>query len=740
MAEEYDKREMMPFDYCDDIERFISVLNRVRQRITFYPPKHPALPSFLDECYQAFTALVRDRSNVMFEFVKGSLIIDHRYKIPGSPILEAFSFEMYRRGFASIQLSDSCSQDTLVAFVKSIAVKSEDVVEQGGILEYIRKQGLIEHGELEGISIKEIDYEKLFEAETEGPPEGREQISDPDVAQRAERILDMVFNNEAGPIRESASSFGRILDEPDMLVKLFREKSSQLSQSVKDTSEPVEGVVRQPKIYSFFQLLVSYESQLPTEIARSLSKKTASLFNRLSHDERLELLDEILRNTTVSDVDFSGLFAALTENDIADIVYPLVKEGTEDDLARLQRMIPLLAANAEKRNLVVFITNYKFKSEGYFDIEGTEKWQRFTQAVHGAEGLTDASTTQTTAEDPTHKPAPADLLKQFTDSEIEAHYLDSLIELLYQTHNLNELISLIDELKKILNDALESQQCHVIEKVVVGIQEAINSDQIEDQHVLNYLSEQYAMINEQHLLDGLVICLRERDAEGSQLLQDILGKCEFDVATTVFERLIGEQDRVVRKKLIGLLAESKQIGRKAIQTLRQNLRSNVWYVTRNALTVLKEIGSEDDIPYIEKLLDHKDGRIRREVISALGRIGGASAMKRLLRLVESPDHPTNLRIMALEYIAPDAGDSIVSVLKKLIHKSCLLSENAELKINAIEKLGQVDSPEAIRALIEILKQTPLLHRSDWKKYKQTAALILKSKNVDRAEHLIAKYT
>jgi HEAT repeat protein len=175
--------------------------------------------------------------------------------------------------------------------------------------------------------------------------------------------------------------------------------------------------------------------------------------------------------------------------------------------------------------------------------------------------------------------------------------------------------------------------------------------------------------------------------------------------------------------------------RRGVPTLTHMLNDKRWYVARNAAELLGEMGATDAEAALVRSLRHDDHRVRRSAAAALAKLGsrGAVAALRAAMLDASPNvrmqatiavatrkdpNSTPLFIRALsDEKDPDVQRALLSALGKLGSADAVkrLISDAEpdnrlfkrkptpLRIAAVQALGEANTPEAVAALETLSK-------------------------------------
>ncbi|WP_279341538.1 HEAT repeat domain-containing protein [Geothrix sp. SG200] len=157
-----------------------------------------------------------------------------------------------------------------------------------------------------------------------------------------------------------------------------------------------------------------------------------------------------------------------------------------------------------------------------------------------------------------------------------------------------------------------------------------------------------------------------------------------------------EEDRVKRGRLVEAI---RQMGPAALPPILQALESPTWYLVRNALTLLTDVGDAGLLPAIAPLLRHPEPRVRRVAIRSLWRLCGPASEPYLISRVKETD--------------PGALEEVLFALGQLKSVAGLpaIAEFAQdrramekLRIKAIETLGAIGSPEAQPSLAELVRR------------------------------------
>lgn len=158
-----------------------------------------------------------------------------------------------------------------------------------------------------------------------------------------------------------------------------------------------------------------------------------------------------------------------------------------------------------------------------------------------------------------------------------------------------------------------------------------------------------------------------------------------------------EENRQRRSRILEIL---KALAPLSCEPVKESLGADAWYLVRNALNLLGEIGDPDSFETVSRFLEHPDLRIRRAAMRAFWKTGGLCAESYLVDLLPRCDAETQgdilvglVQIRAASAVAPIASLAIQA------------EEPLRIKaIEALEQLGPLAPSDAIPTLATFLEQ------------------------------------
>ncbi len=188
-----------------------------------------------------------------------------------------------------------------------------------------------------------------------------------------------------------------------------------------------------------------------------------------------------------------------------------------------------------------------------------------------------------------------------------------------------------------------------------------------------------------------------------------------------FATLLGNHGIVT---LLELLADEKNAGRRntlcklLVSCSRLNLTSlgskvldHRWYLVRNVVSILGQIGDTNTIRYLRQAASHRDPRVRLESVRALSPMGSA-AFAPIKAIIY--DENKTVRLEALKALGMTRNPAAEPILLAIAARRDLLNRNLDDRLAAIDGLGHLRTAEAISFLKSLARseQTANANLSD----------------------------
>lgn len=223
------------------------------------------------------------------------------------------------------------------------------------------------------------------------------------------------------------------------------------------------------------------------------------------------------------------------------------------------------------------------------------------------------------------------------------------------------------------------------------------------------------------MFDYLLGILESRDSSQHEAASSAVAQLGENAAARIIKRLCVTESLYARKALSTAL---KQIGHPSVGPLTAMLGDTRWYVVRNMVSILGDIGIQASIHQLSSTLQHHDIRVRKETVRSLVKIGGKNSELALVALLQSRDHTMVHRaIAALRTLKSRIA---VKPLMEIVAARDPFLRNLSLKKEAIHAIGQIGDRRATPHLVGLIATTKIFSRKGWEELKCEAALALGS--------------
>jgi hypothetical protein len=146
------------------------------------------------------------------------------------------------------------------------------------------------------------------------------------------------------------------------------------------------------------------------------------------------------------------------------------------------------------------------------------------------------------------------------------------------------------------------------------------------------------------------------------------------------------RDRSERRILLGAMVA---LGHRGVEMAERMVADPRWYVVRNGVSILGEVGGERVVKFLTATLASEDSRVRRESIRALAKVGGNDAESLILGMLEDGEPP--VRAAACRALGVLGSQRAVRHLVELLDDS-----DDEVQLDCIQALGHIGDPGPVQ--------------------------------------------
>jgi hypothetical protein len=208
--------------------------------------------------------------------------------------------------------------------------------------------------------------------------------------------------------------------------------------------------------------------------------------------------------------------------------------------------------------------------------------------------------------------------------------------------------------------------------------------------------------------------------QASMEASEILKRGGNRSANYLIERLAEEESRTHRARLVMLL---KEMGKGSSVPFVARLEDPRWYLVRNVVGILGDIGDAGVLPELRKVASHPDPRVRREVVRTYTRFVAPECEDLIVEALSDEDR--GVQITAVNALAMLKGPKTLGVLTQIARKGGQFQAVApEVRQEAIASLGRLASGAVFPVLSEIVSRKGFLGHVETTEIRAAAARAL----------------
>lgn len=641
--------------------------------LQFYNADHPRVVEAMAQLEQACGAMLAQRGRVSLTAVKGSLLVDGEPLEASTVHVRTLAAELERRQIGGVIIMAGVRRGELLELARLLTMRPEQLRTAGGAEE------ILERAEVEHVRISHVRYEAVTEGEEvvwSKSVRRADAASDAAVEALPALLQQFLLQKIGGDQAPSG--------EATLLTALKADARGESPRAEEILRQAMEGMDPVAKL----ALLVSMDRLPVGEVrdsfrAAAMEPTQALLQALVNSDDQLSLLRERLADMGVSREQLDELLDVMVwekltfDERVAKLLAgSRIFDFPQDKLVRFLRELLDAQRSTEVQKL---LTHY---------VTGLGHDTLFVRrTVCGALGEVALFIKEPGVPREIEQLVGTSILNHFVQ-EGDARMRMSLgaaaanfIAMLMATNRCEPALRVIGRLDAAVAAAPEG--------ATVRLAEAALTESFGEAHRATELIAQ-SMSADPDTLARFVMPLVTR-----------LG----GAATPHFIDALGtEEDRNRRGRLVKAL---KAIGEPAFPFLIEALRSPSWFVIRNALNVLGDIGRAEHVEAIGKKLDHGDARVRRAAARTLSKIGGFDAEVLLVGAMNDRDDETQAEVMLC--LASMKAQTAIPGLAELA-RGRLMGTDEKVRELAINTLAQIGTDAAVGVLADIVRSKSLFGR------------------------------
>lgn len=302
--------------------------------------------------------------------------------------------------------------------------------------------------------------------------------------------------------------------------------------------------------------------------------------------------------------------------------------------------------------------------------------------------------------------------------EIAALSLDALLERMALERDDNSYLQLA---RTLAAKAEEIKGAGAFPELLPALEGLLDQSALETKSAIQreYAIFTLEQVAEGKMTDFLISELENRELREPERVHRILRQLGEKVAYVIIQRLCIADGLFARKSLATALIK---IGSAAVAPLVSMLQDERWYVVRNMVAILGEIGSGECVAAMKATANHDDQRVRKETIRSLVKIGGIGAEAIIIGLIADRD-PGIARQSILSLGIMKSKPAMQPLIEIVADRDLFLG-SLDMKKEALQAIGRIGDRRAVAYLLDLLESRHFVVWNRWKELKAHAAAAL----------------
>lgn len=682
-------------------------LNLALKCLQLYPPNHTTPVEVNEKLLQLLKEYISRYGPLVMSITKHGLDIDGREFGQDSQALRSFGLRLYRLRVQQLGFAPGVDSKQLMGFLSIACMDPEEVYDLGGVREL-----LLQH-DIKSIAVREAELQLAAD----------ELVSDDELASSRQvtyGYLKQLLSGQSALTPESRRQLLALLrGDTRTLVGFMMSGLSELGGGA--TAESVARML--PKLGDMAEAELLDDRAL---IFRNLAEAIL-LFDKGVKEDLVprvfapEAGSRLMRNLAaqLSDEELAELLSAalsgqkLTWSKLPDVLEGLSIPGTRlQEVARL--VVRRLQPSAEDAAKLQNVTNRLAARPTTEDIESVSEEQIAAVAT-----LLDSAEKKRLLEE----------LGTIRPIDIMEELVSSLGGILYLETEHEKYGKVIHLTRQLIAESVTGHEWPVAASALRMLQDEHNRQARVSLDHANVVKTVLRDISSRRHVEKLVVAL-EQAPETAEPIMKYFEALAKRAVIHLLDMLAVETRRNRRRLICEVLAH---IGKPDLANLGGKTTDHRWYLVRNVVGILGQIGDPSAVTYMEKGAGHNDVRVRLETVRALSRLGPKAA-KLLVQLLD--DRDSQVRAAAVQSLGRVGDAATVQTLVTMLGRPDPFYRRTQLRCEVMRALGVLQGRPAIPLLLMFSRRKGWLFRKKVNALSEAAQAALREIGMRRTSHVV----
>ncbi len=715
---------------------FITSIRATTVSLGMYPPGSKTIANAVEKVSNNLQKVLEMQSSITFSEVNGLLLVDGQQlderDRKRAPVID-FTTSLIERNIQSLTFKKKTSAEELINFLVLLSKKPNELKELGSLPALLEEKGIA------NINLNE----RIYVATTQEEEENRKHQEQLLAKMLSDDMGDDVDTSELLEMMGDTEEFSDILKS--MIVAHADVDEQERSQA--GGEEDIIAVKAQ-KLIDVMARGYYMTMQIADEGQKEVFKD--SLAEAVAEFEP-EVIGSVLYNERQNPTDFSKLeieqnvFDHLDSGEVLDLTQYVIEEvsNLKQNAGRMspeERQVKIAAI----KDLVKTLINTNMERSHFPEmIEKLQGAGLIKESV--AEQLVERAETAAPSEDTR---APKSFLNN--DGTVNREALDRVMEM-YDRLTVGDIASVTAGLKEIVAEVIFHPNLDRLVDIMVrkmeeqlefnsvyksisdflehAARELIFNEGYETATKISTLFKSHCsedaqrnhdqklraqsaldMVASEEVIRMLLTVYQHGEPDMLEKVSKLISQMGNRMLNALLELLKSSEDRKVRRKILDLLSN---MGGDVLESVRMELGAagNPWYVHRNMLVLLEEIGNQDHAEWVVPLVSNEDPRVRKEAAKALAALDPNEAADIIRPLISDSD--LGVKRIAISLLGVLKDTESIPMMADFISKRTIaqVEEDDGLQIDAITAMSKIGDRSVVPYLLTALKKEGIFSKN-----------------------------
>jgi hypothetical protein len=675
------------------VERFVRQLLVAQRAVRLYPASSEIPQASANDLLGMLRGLLREQPDLRFQVTKDALLYNALPVLPGMKPFEMFARDFYHRNLAEVRFHSGVTPREVVDFLRVLQDPPEAINAAGGF-----EQRLWDL-QVDGVTVRVVSTKIV---DTDLTDESVASIPGEDWPPSRERI-DELIDSAYGARPRDQRMLVRFTQNPRLVSRYLAELASE-GRGGRPLTNVIAG-----RVVSLTHAAMAELTEDQPALFRSIAEALLSLDPDLCRDV---LVERLLPESRLDE----GVASMMRQFELGELCKALVEGLGPDAVSRdgLSRALRNLAViSLHPREEVLDAAGVALRESGVAEetvstvLQGAAPSQLKVRqqesqgdSVENILRLVDLAPVAPEAFDAEVSGLRDEVADGISDGDILVCVV-TLITIERRPDMFASLMSIAEDGLSLLLELGEYADAVTAASALVALRDDETLDPAQRDRVQKALVDMASPRNMRDVATGI------RVHPAGTPVHD---QCKQLIATLggltiapLLEVLADEPDMAARKALMDMIG---QMAPHHIAELADRTTDSRWYFVRNVVSLLGSTRDPAALQSLNRTLRHNDARVRRETIRAVASIRDMLAEQMLAAALTDED-AQNVGLAA-RYLGNLGSRSAVSALAAVARGDGRGNREPASRIEAIEALGRLATPEAEAAIVDVAHSRSIL--------------------------------